>query len=83
MDCVIKFGFRTFQTQSLIILVHTFTPKKVWVWVSYLKHPKIGYETQDPPKMGMKPKPKPKIFFSFFKLYNVFSFQIYYFEINS
>ena len=42
--------------------MHTFTPKKIWVWVSY-KHPKpknVGYETQNPIILDMISKQKPK-----------------------
>ena len=53
--------------------IHTFAPKKNWVWVSYPKPKKFGYETQT----------KTIFFFSFYELFNVFSFQIYYFEMNS
>ena len=31
-----------------------------------------GFHTQNPQILGMKPKPKPKFFFSFFELFNFF-----------
>ena len=60
--------------QIILTVFHTFTPKKIWIWVldiGFIPTPKT--HKQNHKNLGMKPKPKP-IFFLFFKLFNVFSF---------